>query len=489
VTLSDYPDFAAQSFTFAAEVVPNCLGSVITTVSLSDMATPMNSILKQTFGAYTHTEQGTYDGYCGDIEYVLQGDTHTDFLNLVHDVGADTRELTLATVANYIGTHAVWVRGQLALFPEVYQDVTFSADVASPCSVSTFVAGTTLVSPLVHHIGADSAQQYAFTFPYDPCSPSYTPTYTLEVVGVSPLPAWVTIDEYDPHAPQLILDTADPGAVGDYTLIISGILNTYPVLRDSTDTIQLEVFLVLEACFKTYFLDDHDFADIAYTMGNDPSLQAFPPFRDFVTEDTSGSGTPIDCGPRSYSALSDRGSTTLVQVDRAAGNLVVTTTDYLDLGTHWITLTIALEDYPELTPYIQITKQFYVLVDSICDTTYFIDPRQYDMLYQIGDPSGFQNFSGWKDKMSIANGPYDGYTYCGPRDYSITSISPANSAISLRITGTNIGVFEVVSGDKADVGTILVEVSATLLQFPASVTGAYTFTVHVVDFCDAYSLV
>jgi hypothetical protein len=111
VTLADYPDFAAQSFTLAAEIVPNCLGSVITTVSLNDMATPMNSIVKQTFGAYTHSEQGTYDSYCGDIEYVLGGDTHTDFLNLVHDTDADTRELTLATVSNYIGNHYVYVRG------------------------------------------------------------------------------------------------------------------------------------------------------------------------------------------------------------------------------------------------------------------------------------------------------------------------------------------------------------------------------------------
>jgi hypothetical protein len=111
VTLTSYPDFAAQSFTFAAEIVPNCLGSVITTAAIVDMATPMNSIIKQTFAAFTHTEQGTYNSYCGDIEYVLGGDTNTDFLNLVHDTDADTRELTLATIINHIGNHTVYVRG------------------------------------------------------------------------------------------------------------------------------------------------------------------------------------------------------------------------------------------------------------------------------------------------------------------------------------------------------------------------------------------
>jgi hypothetical protein len=99
-------------------------------------------------------------------------------------------------------------------------------------------------------------------------------------------------------------------------LIISGVINTYPVLRDASDTIELEVFLVVEACFKTYFLDDHDIMDMTYTMGSDPSMQSYSPWRDFITEDTRETMNPIDCGPRRFTAVSDRGSSTLVSVDR-----------------------------------------------------------------------------------------------------------------------------------------------------------------------------
>jgi hypothetical protein len=80
------------------------------------------------------------------------------------------------------------------------------------------------------------------------------------------------------------------------------------------------------------------------------------------------------------------------------------------------------------------------------------------MLYQIGQPSEFQTFSGWKDKMSISNGSYDGYTYCGPRAYQIQSLTPSNSAITLRVTDNNAGVFEIASGDPVDVATVLVTV-------------------------------
>jgi hypothetical protein len=91
-------------------------------------------------------------------------------------------------------------------------------------------------------------------------------------------------------------------------------------------------------------------------MGNDASTQSFPEFTDYVTEEANS----IDCGPRRYYATSDRGSTTLVQVNRDNNDVEVLTTDYLDLGTHYITLTIELEDFPDLTPYIMLTKNFYV---------------------------------------------------------------------------------------------------------------------------------
>ena len=155
-------------------------------------------------------------------------------------------------------------------------------------------------------------------------------------------------------------------------LTISAVMNTYPATRDASADIELQVFLVVEACFKTYFTSDHAFEDMTYTMGNDASLQDFPPFLDFVTVDTGGA---TDCGLRKYTVSSSRGATQLVSVDRDLNQVVVQSSDYLDLGGHVITLTVELEDFPDLTPYIIVTKSFNIFVDSICDTTYFIDPK------------------------------------------------------------------------------------------------------------------
>ena len=62
--------------------------------------------------------------------------------------------------------------------------------------------------------------------------------------------------------------------------------------------------------------------------------------------------------------------------------------------------------------------------------------------------------------MSIKNGLFDGYTYCGPRDYAISSRIPSNSGITLNV---NLGFFEVYSAEPSDVNTVKVDVSASLL--------------------------
>lgn len=73
------------------EVVPNCLGSTITSHAIGDMETPVGSIITTVFGESTHIEQGAYNGYCGDIEYVLTGEANASFITM--DVA--TRTLTM----------------------------------------------------------------------------------------------------------------------------------------------------------------------------------------------------------------------------------------------------------------------------------------------------------------------------------------------------------------------------------------------------------
>lgn len=80
VLLDNYPQFTAQEFTFPFEVTPNCLTSTIVSHAIPNMTTPLNTVVKQTWLTSTHAEQGNYNNYCGDIEYLISG--NSDFITI-----------------------------------------------------------------------------------------------------------------------------------------------------------------------------------------------------------------------------------------------------------------------------------------------------------------------------------------------------------------------------------------------------------------------
>ena len=68
---------------------------------------------------------------------------------------------------------------------------------------------------------------------------------------------------------------------------------------------------------------------------------------------------------------------------------------------------------------------FTILVSAVCDRTQFINPSIPNVLYQINSPVAIVNFEGVQDKESIVNNPFDGYSYCGKRNYAIITTSAA----------------------------------------------------------------
>jgi len=141
-------------------------------------------------------------------------------------------------------------------------------NITGDCQPLTFAPNTVLKSPLMHHVGIDAAQSYAFGFPYAPCSPRLKPTYTLLVkkAGVTVPATWLTVNDATPTDPRLTIDSTNPADKGTYIVVISAKLNTTPTARAATDTITLEVFLKVDSCYKTVFVADHEFSDMKFKI-------------------------------------------------------------------------------------------------------------------------------------------------------------------------------------------------------------------------------
>jgi len=94
VSLPVYPGFGSKTYGFKGIVVPPCSQSVITPDTFDDMQVLVSDTKTQTFSAFTHSQEGEYNDYCGPLEYSLVGGD-TNYLKF--DVATFT--LTLFTDA------------------------------------------------------------------------------------------------------------------------------------------------------------------------------------------------------------------------------------------------------------------------------------------------------------------------------------------------------------------------------------------------------
>jgi hypothetical protein len=93
-----------------------------------------------------------YNNYCGDIEYVLSGSTQ--FITM--DVA--TKTLTVAsTNGSYVRNNHVCLTSRLKLYPANTRNQCFWVNITHGCSPSSYGPSSILASPLIHHIGTDSA--------------------------------------------------------------------------------------------------------------------------------------------------------------------------------------------------------------------------------------------------------------------------------------------------------------------------------------------
>jgi hypothetical protein len=145
--------------------------------------------------------------------------------------------------------------------------------------------------------------------------------------------------------------------------VISSTLNTLPP-RAATGTITLEIFLKVDACYKTVFVADHIFANMEFKIKDlqRDTEQAFEVFTDSI----SIAGT--DCGPRKFTLTSDRAEM-IAKIDAPNRKVLVQTKNPAMQGLHTITVVIELERYPDLTQYIKKTKTFTINVTAVCDRT------------------------------------------------------------------------------------------------------------------------
>ena len=196
-------------------------------------------------------------------------------------------------------------------------------NVLHDCTPSSYAPNDILQSPLIHHIGEDSAQSYAFGFPYSPCSPRFIPTYSLVVQkdGVVVDADWLSVDDSIPTSPNLMINTSNAADEGTYAVVISSQLNTVPIPRVADGTIPVEIFLKVDGCFKTVFSANHELNDMVFTLkyGQPDSTQVFAEYTDTVTE--SGA---FDCGPRKLTLTSTRDEL-IAKADPATNTISVQT--------------------------------------------------------------------------------------------------------------------------------------------------------------------
>jgi len=152
-------------------------------------------------------------------------------------------------------------------------------------------------------------------------------------------------------------------------------------------------------------------------------------------------------------------------------------------GFHTITVVIELKNYPDLTQYIKKTKTFRVEVEAICDKTVFVNPGIPHVLYQLLESTTIIKFEGFKDMESIKNKPFDGSTYCGKRNFTMKTLSPA---IKFDPVANN---FKIASKNVSDVGTHEVLVKGVLANYPSAKPASFGFKAYIVNSCSAYKLV
>ena len=135
VTLDDYPDFAAQSFSFEVEIVPDCASAVI--IQLAAISLPPTQTNDQASldvgGLFTHSLAGHYADFCGPLQLALAPSAPPQtYLTLVDSV------LTLEpTEAHAGGTFLHSLSVSLAHFPSAQDSFPFSVTITT-CVVIGF---------------------------------------------------------------------------------------------------------------------------------------------------------------------------------------------------------------------------------------------------------------------------------------------------------------------------------------------------------------
>jgi hypothetical protein len=176
-------------------------------------------------------------------------------------------------------------------------------------------------------------------------------------------PSWLAVDAFVPTSPKLVIKTSNAADKGTYKVVMSSSLNTHPNRTNAGSKITLEVFLKVDACYKTKFSSDPTAAAMAFEIKDlaPPTKQVLTPITDTVT---AGGG---NCGPLLYTLSSDRKtSKVMTTIDASTHTVSVQTTDPKDLGDHNVKMVITLANYPEISPFIKKEVSFVVTITGVC---------------------------------------------------------------------------------------------------------------------------
>ena len=195
----------------------------------------------------------------------------------------------------------------------------------------------------------------------------------------------------------------------------------------------------------------------------------------------------IDCGPRNYILAGLPVDEGWVEFDASTLTISVFPTSGFHRGTHEMTLSVDLANYPLLTPKIGLEIPFEITVSSTCGSTEFYFRETPKMFHIIGNKPT-RTRVGMSDKVSSTDGG-NGFSLCGQRTYSV---SPSeylwfDEPISyLSILHLNGAYPEFVSyaqfGDIQN--DLMANITVGLEEYPDMPTQDFNFTVYVLRECE-----
>ena len=186
---------------------------------------------------------------------------------------------------------------------------------------------------------------------------------------------------------------------------------------------------------------------------------------------------PQTCYTPTVSATWDPAASDFLSHDPASENFQIQTTDQAHVGTYKVTVVATIPIYASLGSgqLVSDTFEFNVKIEDACETTALIfDPTVSSMLAYVSSAPITQQVLAI-DTASMSYGNLDGFTFCGPRTYTIYP----DSYSFLSLSGDTLTL---VSTDPSEetASPLTISILASLSNYPDVLPVSQTFDVEII---------